>query len=191
MGRIEGLPDTITFEGRSLGELRKAFQQAIETYEATQSDKGGKRYGGKFLLRLPPDLHRRVALAAQASGKSLNTWIADQLARVVEERPDPVSIEMLAPDRKMSIEEMIALLEKVGGKRGKTATPGHENYETARELEFALCRCSFQDRADYGGYDYIARTPQGACFYVGINSRNQISCGPKGYHFYKKVPPCI
>jgi predicted HicB family RNase H-like nuclease len=38
-----------------------------------------KPFTGKFVLRLSPDLHRRVYIAARAAGKSLNAWVADHL----------------------------------------------------------------------------------------------------------------
>lgn len=38
-----------------------------------------RRFSGKFNVRLPPELHRNVAAAAAADGKSLNQWITDEL----------------------------------------------------------------------------------------------------------------
>jgi len=32
-------------------------------------------------LRLSPDLHRRIYIAAKTTGKSLNAWVNDCLAR--------------------------------------------------------------------------------------------------------------
>ena len=40
----------------------------------------GKTYSGKFLVRISPELHRRVALQAMARGESLNQFVADALA---------------------------------------------------------------------------------------------------------------
>jgi predicted HicB family RNase H-like nuclease len=41
-----------------------------------------KRYSGKFLVRIPPELHRRLALEAAESGISLNRLASDKLRRV-------------------------------------------------------------------------------------------------------------
>ena len=41
---------------------------------------GGKTYSGKFLVHVPPALHRRVALQAMARGESLNQYVAEVLA---------------------------------------------------------------------------------------------------------------
>ncbi|MHB8987854.1 MAG: toxin-antitoxin system HicB family antitoxin [Desulfobulbia bacterium] len=38
-----------------------------------------KPFTGKFVLRLSPDLHRKVYIAARAAGKSLNAWVAERL----------------------------------------------------------------------------------------------------------------
>ena len=38
-----------------------------------------KKYSGKFMVRVPPDLHRRLALEAAESGISLNRLTSDKL----------------------------------------------------------------------------------------------------------------
>jgi len=40
-----------------------------------------KKYSGKFMVRIPPDLHRRLALEAAESGVSLNRIASDKLTR--------------------------------------------------------------------------------------------------------------
>ena len=42
---------------------------------------GSTTYSGRFLLRVPPPVHQALALQAKASGKSLNTYCAERLAR--------------------------------------------------------------------------------------------------------------
>jgi predicted HicB family RNase H-like nuclease len=39
-----------------------------------------KRYSGKLMLRVPPEVHAAVAMAAEVSGKSINQWAAEALA---------------------------------------------------------------------------------------------------------------
>ena len=41
-----------------------------------------KRYSGKFLLRIPPELHRQLALEAAESDISLNRLASDKLSRI-------------------------------------------------------------------------------------------------------------
>ena len=40
-----------------------------------------KEYSGKFLVRIPPELHRRLALEAAETGISLNRLASDKLSR--------------------------------------------------------------------------------------------------------------
>jgi len=39
-----------------------------------------KRYSGKFMVRVPPELHRRIALEAAEEGISLNRLISTKLS---------------------------------------------------------------------------------------------------------------
>ena len=41
----------------------------------------GKRYSGKFVLRVPPDVHRRFATEAAEQGVSLNRLASAKLSR--------------------------------------------------------------------------------------------------------------
>ncbi len=40
-----------------------------------------KKYSGRFLVRVPPELHRQLALEAAEAGVSLNRLAADKLRR--------------------------------------------------------------------------------------------------------------
>ncbi len=83
VGHIAGIKDVIGFHGDSVDELRKAFRGAVDDYLAT-CEKLGRRpqkpYSGKLMLRIPPEVHARAAMMAEAQGKSLNQWAADVLA---------------------------------------------------------------------------------------------------------------
>lgn len=41
-----------------------------------------KRYSGKFMIRIPPELHRRLAVEAAEAGISLNRLASDKLSRL-------------------------------------------------------------------------------------------------------------
>jgi predicted HicB family RNase H-like nuclease len=41
-----------------------------------------KKFSGKFMVRVEPALHHRLAAKAQASGESLNTYLARSLVKV-------------------------------------------------------------------------------------------------------------
>ena len=38
------------------------------------------------MLRLPSDVHARIALAAEVSGKSINQWATETLTEVLEKK---------------------------------------------------------------------------------------------------------
>jgi predicted HicB family RNase H-like nuclease len=85
-GEVLGTRDVVTFQGRSVGELKTAFQESVDDYLAFCKQRGeepDKPFSGEFITRVPPDLHRQVNLAARISGKSLNAWVAEQLQAAV------------------------------------------------------------------------------------------------------------
>ncbi|MCL2679270.1 MAG: type II toxin-antitoxin system HicB family antitoxin [Dehalococcoidia bacterium] len=82
-GRIAGIRDIISFEGDSVAEIRKAFEEAVDDYLkhcAAVGKEPNKPYSGKFILRIDPALHAKIAAKAMASGKSLNQYATDVLA---------------------------------------------------------------------------------------------------------------
>ena len=66
-GEVANTVDTITFEGRSVDELRTAFGESVDDY-LELCEREGRRpdhpYSGTFSLRLGPRLHRAAAVAA-------------------------------------------------------------------------------------------------------------------------------
>src|SRR5438309_2217547 len=83
-GEVVNTRDVITFQGATVKELRKAFQESVDDYLAFCRERGEapeKPYSGQFVTRLTPDLHRKISLAAAVSGKSLNAWIVEQLEK--------------------------------------------------------------------------------------------------------------
>jgi len=81
-GEVIDTRDVITFQGRSADELKTAFKESIDDYLDFCKERGeepNKPFSGRFMTRIPPELHRRVNLAAQISGKSLNAWVSEQL----------------------------------------------------------------------------------------------------------------
>jgi len=84
VGRVLGIPESITFQGDKVTDLIRDFHAAVRHYLAdckAMGRKTAKSYSGKILLRLSPKLHARVALAAEARGKSINQWAAEALAK--------------------------------------------------------------------------------------------------------------
>lgn len=85
IGRVAGIRDIVAFHGDSVVELRAAFEEAVNDYLATCEREGLKPqrpYSGKVMLRIPPEVHARAAMQAEAHGKSLNQWVAEALRHV-------------------------------------------------------------------------------------------------------------
>jgi predicted HicB family RNase H-like nuclease len=83
-GTVLNLRDVIHFQGRSIAELRQSLQDSVDDYLAWCAADGRtpeKPFTGKFILRLPPELHRKATARAQLEGLSLNQWIAEVLEK--------------------------------------------------------------------------------------------------------------
>ena len=77
--------DVITFQGRSVDEIKSAFRASGDDYLAFCAERGeepDKPFSGRLMLRLPKDLHRDVFVGARREGKSLNQYVVDHLRRV-------------------------------------------------------------------------------------------------------------
>ena len=81
-GEILNLRDVVTFEGRTVAELRRAFRESVDDYlEFCQSrnEAPEKPYSGRFMVRVDPGLHKSIATRAMLSHKSLNSWVQEVL----------------------------------------------------------------------------------------------------------------
>jgi predicted HicB family RNase H-like nuclease len=86
-GEVINLRDMITFQGQTVDELRKAFKDSVDDYLEFCAERGEepeKPYSGKFVVRVEPELHKRIAILAKKDGKSLNSWLQDKLAEAVK-----------------------------------------------------------------------------------------------------------
>jgi predicted HicB family RNase H-like nuclease len=81
VGRVLGIADSISFHGDTVIELIDDFHAAIDHYLADcakTSRSPQKPVSGKLMLRIRPEVHAAVSIAAQAAGKSMNQW-ADEI----------------------------------------------------------------------------------------------------------------
>lgn len=86
VGRILGVRSIISFHGGTVGKLRAEFEAAVEDYLADCQEQGvkpEKPASGRLLLRVPPEVHGKALVVAQAAGKSLNQWATEVLERAV------------------------------------------------------------------------------------------------------------
>ncbi len=85
-GEVVDTRDVITFQGKSVKELKKAFKDSIDDYLEFCKERGekpDKPFSGKFVVRVSPELHHKAYLKSLESGKSLNAWINEALGKVV------------------------------------------------------------------------------------------------------------
>jgi predicted HicB family RNase H-like nuclease len=85
-GEILGLNGGADFYGANPEELRQEFKRSLDVFLEVCKEKGiepRKQFSGKFNLRIPPELHERLAMAAQAQGKSLNSLAQEALEKSV------------------------------------------------------------------------------------------------------------
>lgn len=83
-GEFTGLNGGADFYGKDVDSLKREGEISLRVFlEMCQKD-GVDPYiktSGKFMVRLPSDLHRRAAVAAKASGISLNALVERALSR--------------------------------------------------------------------------------------------------------------
>ncbi len=97
--RIEYNPDTDLFRGEILGlsggadfyganpdELRREFRKSLAVFLEVCREQGiepRRQFSGRFNLRISPELHEQLAMAAEAQGKSLNALAQEALQKSV------------------------------------------------------------------------------------------------------------
>lgn len=81
-GEILGLTGGADFHGKNPKELRAEFRKSLQVFLAVCKEKGiepRRSFSGKFNLRIPPELHEKLAIVAQAEGKSINALAQEAL----------------------------------------------------------------------------------------------------------------
>jgi len=88
-GKVLNTRDTITFYGKTVAEAYGAFQESVDDYLAFCKEIGvepEKPFNGNILVRITPELHRRLTFRAQNRGQSVNKLIEIELAHVLRRR---------------------------------------------------------------------------------------------------------
>ena len=85
-GEILGLSGGADFYGKNPKELRTEFKRSLKVFLDVCRENGiepRRHFSGKFNLRISPALHEKLAIAAQAQGKSINTLAQEALQKRV------------------------------------------------------------------------------------------------------------
>jgi predicted HicB family RNase H-like nuclease len=87
-GEVLGTTDVITFQGQTIEELRTAFRESVDDYLKFCKARGEspqKPFSGKFVVRLTPENHWKLAAIAKSRQKSLNAVVCEFLENAVKE----------------------------------------------------------------------------------------------------------
>jgi predicted HicB family RNase H-like nuclease len=85
-GEVTNIRDVVTFQGQSVEELRQALADSIEDYLSFCAERGevpDQPFSGRLTVRLSPEQHRKVILAAEKVGKDVAQWVAEALEQAV------------------------------------------------------------------------------------------------------------
>jgi predicted HicB family RNase H-like nuclease len=88
-GKVIGLDHEtcITYEGDTASELYEDFKGAIDDYLEYCNERGikpKKSYNGVLNIRIPSEVHSRIAMYAENHGTSINSFIRDSIERRLE-----------------------------------------------------------------------------------------------------------
>ncbi len=95
-GRVLYLRDVIVFEGETVEDAERQFQVSVDDYLAWCAERGKepeKPFSGKLPFRTTPEHHRKIALAAAQTGKSINAWMDDVVTQAADTVLDDRSLE--------------------------------------------------------------------------------------------------
>jgi predicted HicB family RNase H-like nuclease len=87
-GRVLGMPNNLMiYEGNTASELYADFKDTIDAY-LDCCEKNGlkvrKGYNGVLNIRIPAEIHGKIAMVSERSGKSINSFIRDSIERRLE-----------------------------------------------------------------------------------------------------------
>lgn len=92
-GNVIGIQDVVTFEGKTVGDLGKAFRDSVDDYLEfckERKETPEKPFSGKFVVRLSPEMHHLASEAAAREQISLNAWMVSAVElRLSEKSPGP------------------------------------------------------------------------------------------------------
>jgi predicted HicB family RNase H-like nuclease len=97
--QILHINDLVTTEIDSATQAQAAFEELVDDYLASCAELGkepSRPFKGSFNVRVTPDLHRQVAIAAADARETMNAWIS----RALEERVERQKARKALPDRR-------------------------------------------------------------------------------------------
>ncbi|UOD51324.1 type II toxin-antitoxin system HicB family antitoxin [Orrella daihaiensis] len=91
VGKLLFIDDLVTYQSKDPAKLRYEFENAVDDYLETCKEIGktpDRSMSGQFNVRVPPNDHRRAALMALKTGKSLNAIVVEALRSFLDANED-------------------------------------------------------------------------------------------------------
>lgn len=85
-GTILGIDDLVDFYTDDAKKIEDEFHKAVDDYLAFCEEIGKepqKEYSGMFNVRISPELHKKISIAAKARGVTLNKAVEQAISRYV------------------------------------------------------------------------------------------------------------
>jgi predicted HicB family RNase H-like nuclease len=85
-GRVIGLRDVITFQGKTVQEARQAFQDSVDDYLEFCAERGEdpeRPFSGELVVRVNPDIHQALTSLAETRKTSLDAVVEQVLTDAV------------------------------------------------------------------------------------------------------------
>jgi len=85
-GKILFIDDVVSYEGNTVSELKKAFEDSLDDYLATCEEVGkepDKSFTGSFNVRIGAQAHKDAALVSLEENKTLNEFIKEAVEEKV------------------------------------------------------------------------------------------------------------
>ena len=86
-GEVIGIRDVVTFQGKSVKDIERAFHDSVDDYLDLCRERGeapDKPFSGRFVVRVSPEIHRKVYVSAKKSGQSINAWLNKNLQKIAD-----------------------------------------------------------------------------------------------------------
>lgn len=87
-GKLLYINDLVTYEAKSIPELRMEFHAAVDDYLETCEELGvepNKPFKGSFNVRIGEDLHRKIAFKAAEQGISVNDAVTKAVSNYISQ----------------------------------------------------------------------------------------------------------
>ena len=93
VGHLIGISDIVGFHAEDAAGIRKAFEEAVDSYVDLAGESAQRPYSGKLMFRVDPDVHARAVARAKAAGMSLNQWGVRVIEQATQgETPGPAEL---------------------------------------------------------------------------------------------------